>query len=162
MRLLIVLYPWLELLSIIQLGVETSALFAILWVVGMFFLGTALLRQVGMASLERLREAQRSGGLQQTFFVDDLAVCIAAVLLMIPGLLSDFFAVVVLIGPLRRRLARLVFGAPDGLNDPPSSVGGFGGPTRDTGADRGSVTLEGDYREITEQKAIDESDRRER
>ena len=95
MRLLIVLYPWLELLSLIQLGVETSALFAILWVVGMFFLGTALLRHVGMASLARLREAQRSGGLQQTFFVDDLALCIAAVLLMIPGLLSDFFAVVV-------------------------------------------------------------------
>ena len=162
MRLLIVLYPWLELLSIIQLGVETSALFAILWVVGMFFLGTALLRHVGMASLARLREAQRSGGLQQTFFVDDLALCIAAVLLMIPGLLSDFFAVVVLVGPLRRRLARLVFGAPDGLNDPPSSVGGFGGPTRDTGVNRGPVTLEGDYQEITEQKNIDESDRRDR
>jgi len=161
MRLLIVLYPWLELLSIIQLGIETSALFAILWVVGMFFLGTALLRQVGMASLERLRDAQRSGGLQHTFFVDDLAVCIAAVLLIIPGLLSDFFAVVVLIGPLRRRLARLVFGVPDELKDPPSPVEGFERGTRDNSADRGPVTLEGDYREITEQNVTDESGRRE-
>ena len=40
MRLLLLLYPWLELLSLIQLGVETSVLFVMLWVIGMFLMGT--------------------------------------------------------------------------------------------------------------------------
>ena len=73
MRLLVLFYPWLELLSLIQLGIETSALFALLWVIAMFLLGAAMLRHVGMTSLARLQEAQRSGVLQRTFFVDDLA-----------------------------------------------------------------------------------------
>ena len=111
MRLLLLLYPWLELLSIIQLGVESSALFAMFWVLGMFVLGGAMIRYVGTASVMRLREAQRTGVLQQSLLVDDMAVVIAGLLLIIPGLLSDFFAVVVLIGPLRRVLARSLFKA---------------------------------------------------
>ena len=51
MRLLIFAYPWLELLSLIQLGVETSALTAIAWVMVMMLLGGALLRRVGTAGI---------------------------------------------------------------------------------------------------------------
>ena len=106
MRILLLAYPWLELLSLIQLGVNTSALIALGYVLLMVLAGMALLRAVGATAVNRLREAQRSGLLQQHVFVDDLAVAVAALLLMIPGLLSDFFALVVLIGPLRRGLAR--------------------------------------------------------
>jgi len=111
MRFLLFLYPWLELLSLIQLGVETHALFAVAWVFFMFLLGGAMIRRVGTASVTRLREAQRTGVLQQSLLVDDMAVVVAALLLIVPGLVSDFFALVVLIGPLRRGLARAVFGA---------------------------------------------------
>ena len=110
MRLLLLFYPWLELLSLIQLGIETSAMVPLLWVLAMFMLGAALIKRVGTASVLRLREAQQSGVLQQSLFLDDVAVAVAALLLMIPGLISDFFAVVVLIGPLRRFLARLLTG----------------------------------------------------
>jgi len=105
MRWLLLLYPWLELLSLIQLGVETTALIALGWVIAMVGLGATMLRRVGTASIARLREAQRGGSLQQHLFIDDMAVVVAALLLIIPGLLSDFFAIVVLIGPLRRGLA---------------------------------------------------------
>ena len=110
MRLLLLFYPWLELLSLIQLGIETSAMVPLLWVLAMFMLGAALIKRVGTASVLRLREAQQSGVLQQSLFLDDVAVAVAALLLMIPGLISDFFAIVVLIGPLRRFLARLLTG----------------------------------------------------
>ena len=106
MRILLLAYPWLELLSLIQLGVNTSALIALGYVLLTVLAGMTLLRAVGATAVHRLREAQRSGLLQQHVFVDDLAVAVAALLLMIPGLLSDFFAVVVLIGPLRRALGR--------------------------------------------------------
>lgn len=157
MRLLLLLYPWLELLSLIQLGVETSVLFVMLWIIGMFLMGTALLRHVGMASLERLREAQRSGVLQQTFLVDDLAVCIAAVLLIIPGLLSDFFALVVLVGPLRRGLARTLFGTTkpsDGAGIHVDDVNADGTGRREN---PNPVTLEGDFRDVTDDGRRDDS-----
>ncbi len=153
MRWLLLLYPWLELLSLIQLGVETTALTALGWVIAMMGLGATMLRRVGATSIARLREAQRSGSLQQHLFVDDMAVAVAALLLIIPGLLSDFFAIVVLIGPLRRGLGRwLTTRAPaqTPFSDPAR------GPARDSAMGRAEmppagVTLEGTFERVDEQ-----------
>jgi UPF0716 protein FxsA len=152
MRLILLLYPWLELLSLIQLGIEAGALVAIAWVLGMFMLGSVMLRHVGMTAVMRLREAQRNGVLQQTLFVDDFAVAFAGLLLMIPGLLSDFFALLVLVGPLRRGLARWIVGKPV-----PDMSEGFGSDPRSPGFEHNSfsggntdpVTLEGDFKEVS-------------
>ena len=149
MRLLLLFYPWLELLSLIQLGIETRAMVPLLWVLAMFMLGGALLKRVGAASVLRLREAQQGGVLQQSLFLDDLAVAVAALLLIIPGLFSDFFAVVVLIGPLRRFLARLVMGGVASQSDAsswygPSSAHGNGAKPES------SEVLEGDYEDISQ------------
>lgn len=133
MRLLIFAYPWLELLSLIQLGVETSALTAIAWVMVMMLLGGALLRRVGTAGIQRLRQAQQTGILQQHLLVDDMAMAFAGILFIVPGLLSDFFAVVVLVGPLRRALARLL-----GLHNALA-------PEQSAGHSRDNVTLEGSF-----------------
>lgn len=147
MRLLLLFYPWLELLSLIQLGIETRAIVPLLWVLVMFMLGAALLKRVGTASVLRLREAQQSGVLQQSLFVDDLAVAVAALLFMIPGLLSDFFAVVVLIGPLRRLLARFFLGKvvsqADASGWHASSMSG------DDSKFQSSEIIEGDYQDIS-------------
>ena len=147
MRLLLLFYPWLELLSLIQLGIETRAIVPLLWVLVMFMLGAALLKRVGTASVLRLREAQQSGVLQQSLFVDDLAVAVAALLFMIPGLLSDFFAVVVLIEPLRRLLARFFLGKvvsqADASGWHASSMSG------DDSKFQSSEVIEGDYQDIS-------------
>ena len=178
MRLLLLAYPWLELLSLIQLGINTSALVALSYVLLMLFVGIGLLRFVGATAFQRLRDAQQTGRLQQHLLVDDLAVAVAALLLMIPGLLSDFFALVVLIGPLRRGLARAlgltatnesVFSNTDGSNndgafhnssqhafrdpqqDPPQAL--FQDPSHETVRDRSAgserpVTLDGEFEEV--------------
>ena len=148
MRLLLLFYPWLELLSLIQLGMETSAMVPLLWVLAMFMLGAALIKRVGTASVLRLREAQQSGVLQQSLFLDDVAVAVAALLLMIPGLISDFFAVVVLIGPLRRFLARLLTGK---LSSQSSASGRHNSASMPSGSNfRSSGVYEGEYQDISE------------
>lgn len=150
MRLLLLAYPWLELLSLIQLGIKTNALIALGYVLIMLLLGTALLRFVGAHAMSRLREAQRSGLLQQHLLVDDLALAVAALLLMIPGLVSDVFAVVVLIGPLRRAAARVlggVSGVSGPLNNDLVDTANRGGPKRSVSSGE-PVTLDGDFETV--------------
>ncbi|MEM1113464.1 MAG: FxsA family protein [Pseudomonadota bacterium] len=106
MRIFLLLLPWLELFTLIQLGVETSALTALAWVFATLFLGLFLLQRQGMGMFERLRQAQDGRVLGPQLLLDDVAVGLAALLLMVPGLISDCAAVLVMFGPLRRRLAR--------------------------------------------------------
>ena len=148
MRLLLLFYPWLELLSLIQLGIETSAMVPLLWVLAMFMLGAALIKRVGTASVLRLREAQQSGVLQQSLFLDDVAVAVAALFLMIPGLISDFFAIVVLIGPLRRFLARLLTGKLASQSSAPGRHNSSSTPGDSNF--RSSEVYEGEYQDISE------------
>jgi UPF0716 protein FxsA len=64
-----------------------------------------------------------------------MALGLAGLLLMIPGLISDLAAVIVVIGPLRRRLARWLLGPQ------PEPYA----PERDPA---GHVTIEGQYRRV--------------
>ncbi len=111
MRLLIILLPWLELFTLVQLGIETSALTVLAYVAMTFAVGAAILQRQGQGMIERLRETQEGRVLGPEMLVDDMAMGVAGILLMIPGLITDVAALVVMIGPLRRRLAR-AFGAP--------------------------------------------------
>lgn len=135
MRLFFMLLPWLELFTLIQLGIETSALTAILYVLATLVLGLAILRRQGMDMFERLRQSQDGSVIGPQLLVDDMAMGLAGLLLMFPGLISDVAAVVVMIGPLRRRIARAVNGPqPDVYR-----------PDADTSS---HVTLEGQYRRV--------------
>ena len=137
MRFLILLLPWLELFTLIQLGIETSALTALGYVLLTFLLGGWLLRRQGMDIFQRLRAAQQGVVPGPQLLLDDMAVGLAGLLLMFPGLLSDVAALVVMIGPLRRRLMRLFSGPqPEAYRPEQDSAG----PT----------TLEGDYRRVDE------------
>jgi UPF0716 protein FxsA len=133
MRLIFLLFPWLELYTLIRLGIETSALTALLYVFGTLLLGLAVLRRQGEGMFRQLREAQEGRVLGPQLLVDDMAMGLAGLLLVIPGMITDVAALVVMIGPLRRRLVRRLMGpqaepyAPDRDRD-------------------GHVTIEGEYR----------------
>jgi UPF0716 protein FxsA len=139
MRLFIMLLPWLELFTLIQLGIETSALFALLYVFGTFLLGVLVLRRQGQGMFERLRQTQEGRIIGPEMLVDDMAMGLAGLLLIIPGLITDFAAVLAMIGPLRRRLA----GALGGARAEPYA------PRRDASD---HVTIEGSYRRVDEEK----------
>ena len=97
MRIALLVYPLLELWSLIELGAQTSAGLAVLWVLAAGFLGMTTIRFAGAQVLSRLQAAQREGVLQQQLVASDMALAIAGLLLIIPGLLSDAMAVLVLI-----------------------------------------------------------------
>lgn len=137
MRFLILLLPWLELFTLIQLGIATSALTALAWVLLSLVAGLALLQWRGR---EVLRQMQVPGVtvLSARLLGDETAWFTAGLLLMIPGLITDVAAVLLLIGPLRRRLAAALR-RDDGPDDPPPSAGS---------ARRPSVTIDGEYRRL--------------
>ncbi len=135
MRFFLLLLPWLELFTLIQLGVKTSALTALLYVLATFFLGLVVLRKQGMEMVQRLRDANEGRVLGPELLMDDMAVGLAGLLLLVPGLITDIAAVLVMVGPLRRRLARALAGPRPEVYR----------PERDP---HSQVTLEGQYRRV--------------
>ena len=139
MRFFVILLPWLELFTLIELGIKTSALVALGYVLFTLLLGLAILQRQGQGMFARLRQSQEGRILGPPMLVDDMALGLAGLLLMVPGLITDLAALIVVIGPLRRRLAAWLLGpqpepyAPD--RDPASHV-----------------TIEGQYRRIDEDK----------
>lgn len=105
MRFLFFFLPWLELFTLIALGVENGLLTVFAVVIGTFFAGVWILRSQGRGMLQRMQRAQSTGGFGAHFLLDDLATGFAGLLLMVPGLITDCVALLVLIGPLRRKLA---------------------------------------------------------
>ena len=137
MRIFFLLLPWLELFTLIQLGIETSALTALGYVFLTFFAGLFVLRMQGAGMFNRLREMQSGRVLGPQMLLDDMAVGVAGLLLMFPGMISDLAAILVMIGPLRRRLARWLTGPQP---EPYSPQQDQSGPT----------TIEGDFRRVDE------------
>ena len=108
MRWVVFLYPLAELWSLIELGTQTSASATLLWVLVAGFAGVIAIRFAGMQVLDRLQQAQREGALHQNLVAGDMALAFAGLLLIVPGLISDALAVLVLIPPLRGALVRLL------------------------------------------------------
>ena len=135
MKLFLMLLPWLELFTLIQLGIETSALTALAYVIVTIVVGVMVLRWQGMELFNRLRETQQGAVLGPRLLKDDMSVVLAGLLLIVPGMISDIAAVIVLIGPLRRRLARMVFGPEPEIY----------APERDNQA---HTTIDGDFKRV--------------
>ena len=138
MRLFIFLLPWLELFTLIELGIKTSALTALGYVLFTGVLGMAILQRQGQGMFERLRQSQQGRLVGPQLLLDDMALGLAGVLLMIPGMISDLAALIVVIGPLRRRLALWILGP---QAEPYA-------PERDPA---GEVTIEGQFRRLDDE-----------
>jgi UPF0716 protein FxsA len=138
MRFLLMLLPWLELFTLIELGIETSALTALAYVLFTIVLGVAVLQRQGRGMFERLRQSQEGRVIGPQLLLDDMAMGLAGLLLIVPGMITDFFALIVVIGPLRRRLAKWLMGP-----QPEPYV-----PDQDR---QPHVTLEGQFRRLDDE-----------
>ena len=138
MRLFIILLPWQELFTLIELGIKTSALAALGYGLFTLLLGMVILQRQGQGMFERLRQSQEGRILGPRMLVDDMALGLAGLLLMIPGLITDLAALIVVIGPLRRRLAAWLLGPQ------PEPYA----PDRDSAS---HLTIEGQYRRVDEE-----------
>ena len=139
MRFFILLLPWLELFTLIELGIQTSALTVLVYVFATGLLGLAILQRQGRGMFESLREAQDGRIIGPQLLLDDMAMGLAGLLFMIPGLISDFAALIVMIGPLRRRLVTAI-------------VGPQPEPYAPQRAEPGHETIEGTFRRVDDEK----------
>ena len=112
-----------------------------LWVLGAGVLGVMMMRVAGAQTLGQLRTAQQSGSLQAQLLQDNVALAIVGLLLLIPGMVSDAIAVLLLIRPLRGLIYRSV-----ALNAGLS--GEFSGGFQHTHQGDDGVTLEGEYEQV--------------
>tara|TARA_B100001057_G_scaffold202902_1_gene203625 strand:- start:1052 stop:1579 length:528 start_codon:yes stop_codon:yes gene_type:complete len=152
MKWLLFLYPWLELWSLIELGARTSATTAMLWLLGAGVLGIGLFRLAGRQTLQHLQQAQREGALSQQLLMGKVARLVAGILLIVPGLISDALAVIVLIAPLRILLAKLmVMGSANGQHSHDqwqAGPSGFHTDPRNGHLEGEGVTLEGEFEPV--------------
>jgi len=142
MRWIFLLLPWIELFTLIRLGASIGAFATLMYVFATLVLGLGLMRLQGVEVLARLREAQLGWSVPPRALMDELSLGLAGLLLAIPGLVTDALALLVLIGPLLRRITG------QNRSDPP--VGGVGpgaGPAAGAGA-RPGEPLEGEYQRL--------------
>ena len=140
--LLLLLFPFFELYVLLEFAATTSPFWAIgeIFVTGL--VGLRLLRGEGISRL-RGGLASMSGNIEPlSEVVERLFLVIAGALFLLPGFITDFFGVLVLIGPMRTYVLKTIF----------SSFFSTRGPSRshresafNSEKNRSGTTIEGDF-----------------
>ncbi len=119
MRIALLLYPWFELWTLIELGAQTTAIVSIAWVFAGIAMGGMLLRRIGHNSLKNFDHFRDWSRLIHDLLMKDLHFILIGVLLMLPGLLSDFIGVLLFVKPVRELLLfRLTSRVSEGFRRP--------------------------------------------
>jgi UPF0716 protein FxsA len=106
--LLLTLVPVVEIVLLVWIASETSVPAVLGFVIGTGVLGAWLARRQGFETLRRISADLEAGRAPAESMLDGLLVFVAAVLLVIPGLLTDLVAIVLLFPPSRRLVKSLV------------------------------------------------------
>lgn len=108
--LLLLLLPIAEIYAFIEVGGRIGAGWTLLWVVASAVMGVWLLRWHGMSTMQRVQAAMLRGELPARAMLDGTLLFFSAVLLIIPGFITDLLGLLLLLPPLRwlllRRFAR--------------------------------------------------------
>ncbi len=104
MRFVFLLLPWLELWTLIELGSDIGGLNTLLYVFLTLMFGLWLIRRQGEGMLLRVREQMAGYTFGPQLFADEMAVVFSGLLIMVPGLITDLLGLLLMVGPLRRRL----------------------------------------------------------
>jgi UPF0716 protein FxsA len=92
-----------ELTLLLLLGRYAGVPFTLLFVIGTMLLGTLLLRRQSWRAWKRVRDELNQGQVPAESLADGLLVVVAAVLLMLPGVLTDVVGFLLLVPAFRRR-----------------------------------------------------------
>jgi UPF0716 protein FxsA len=148
--LLLIVLPVAELALLIKTGQAIGVWATIGLVLGMAILGMLLLSRQSLTVFRKSLEAMSEGRPPVAQVMDGLFLVPAGFLLLLPGLLSDAVALLLLIPPLRRAIAawtarRIIDNHP--LENDPERSAGDRGPRH--GSEAGPV-IEGDYHRVDE------------
>lgn len=107
--ILILIFPVVEIIALIEVGRWIGVWPTVFLILASSALGAALLRRGGITFIDRARRAARAGESPAAATLDALWTSVAALLLMVPGFVSDALALILLIPPLRRALGAALF-----------------------------------------------------
>ncbi len=102
--ILFILFPILEMVVLIKVGSVIGAWNTVGLVVLSAVVGVEVVRREGFRNALKAREKMAAGELPAQEMVENLAIVLGGVLMIIPGFISDFMGIVLLIPPLRRLL----------------------------------------------------------
>jgi UPF0716 protein FxsA len=102
--------PLLEIAMFIIVGRAIGLLPTLLLVIAAAVLGAFLLRQQGLSVLSRMRGSMSAGTLPGRQVFDAMLLGMAAVLLVLPGFLTDIAALLLLVPPVRHWIFRSLSG----------------------------------------------------
>ena len=108
---LFILVPLLELYILIKIGGYLGAFPTVALVVFTALLGLVLARFEGLRTLQQIRQSLSQGIVPAEEMVDGVLIFIGGILLIIPGVLTDLFALVLLI-PYTRTIFQALAAAP--------------------------------------------------
>jgi len=100
--------PVLEVFVFIEVGRAIGWLLAVVLLLGISLLGTRLLRVQGRAAIDRVSLAVSERRAPGSAAVDGALGFLGAVLLVVPGFVTDAFGALLLLGPTRRLARRWI------------------------------------------------------
>ncbi|HID48381.1 MAG TPA: FxsA family protein [Chromatiales bacterium] len=138
--LLFLLVPLIEIYFLIKVGDVIGAGWTVFLVVFTAVVGVWLLRVQGLGTLYRVQASLEQGELPATAMLEGMLLLVAGALLLTPGFVTDTIGFLLLVPPLRHRLAAwLLFrGVLQAGMPPPRRPG--------PGSDHGRRTIEGEYK----------------
>jgi len=104
--LIAVALPFLEIAGFVWIGGKLGVFLTLVWVIGAMLAGLALLRHTGLQAVGRLRAALAEGREPGHSIIDSACFASAAILLIIPGFVSDALALILLLPATRHWLLR--------------------------------------------------------
>ena len=137
--LLFLAIPLVEIYFLIKVGGVVGAFSTVVLVVVTAMLGASIARYQGVVTLQRVQATVARGETPAIEMIEGAILFFGAVLLLIPGFVTDLAGFACLIPPLRRSIA---LWALQHMIVPPPPPGGPGSPTRGPEI----RTLEGEYR----------------
>ena len=157
MPFLLIAYPFLEFWSVLELSARVGALATLMYIVAMIVVGYWLLQWAGRSALLTAGRFPSAAALRGQLFAGEISVAFGAVLLMLPGIISDVLAFYVFARAALKALLSAVTGsgAQRRASEPGHST--VDNDDRDIphrsapGSDHdGPVTLEGDFSRVKE------------
>ncbi len=119
--LLLLAFPLLELVGLIAAGQAFGALPVLAWVFASAAIGVFILCVAGWTTARGVQAAMLRGEVPLADMLSGAALSMAAILLIVPGFITDVLGLLLLIGPLRRGLDAVLSGR---AAPPPSASGG--------------------------------------
>lgn len=105
---ILLLWPFAEIALFATIGDEIGFINAILLCIAAAVAGSFLIQRQGMRAWQDIQEALNRGDLPVADIFNGICLYLAGILLMLPGFLSDFIAILLLIPAARRRLHRVL------------------------------------------------------